>query len=122
MSVKEVLALGIGRCAPSSWAPFFSLDQDWKGRVQGRQSRGPSGLRTVKGQLSGNTRQVLNPEQSQDEDDNVVVMDNSEKQLEDEEVLAIEGQGRVGRQTHGGQWGDATHWHPWPPTGQDLGK
>ncbi|XP_036078259.1 myb-binding protein 1A isoform X2 [Rousettus aegyptiacus] len=28
---------------------------------------------------------VLNPEQSQDEDDNVVVMDDSEKQLEDEE-------------------------------------
>lgn len=97
MSVKEVLALGIGRCAPSSWAPFFSLDQDWKGHVQGRQSRGPSGLRTVKGQLSVNTRQVLNPEQSQDEDDNVVVTDDSEKQLEDEEVLAIEGQGRVGR-------------------------
>ncbi|XP_011358085.1 myb-binding protein 1A isoform X2 [Pteropus vampyrus] len=40
---------------------------------------------------------VLNPEQSQDEDDNVVVTDDSEKQLEDEEVLAIEGQGGVGR-------------------------
>lgn len=65
-------------------------------------------------QLSGNTLQVLNPEQSQDEDDNVVVMDDSEKQLEDEEVLAIEGQGRVGRHMVGD--GEvrltSTHGHP----------
>lgn len=64
--------------------------------VREGQSTGPSGLRRVKGQLSGTVLQVLNPEQSQDEEDNVVVMDDSEKQLEDEEVLASRGQGRAG--------------------------
>ena len=42
---------------------------------------------------------MLNPEQSQDEDDNVVITDDSEKQLEDEEVLASKGQRRVGGHT-----------------------
>lgn len=44
---------------------------------------------------------MLNPEKSQDEDDNVVVMDDSEKQLENVEVLASKGQGRVGRHAVG---------------------
>ncbi|XP_024420685.2 myb-binding protein 1A [Desmodus rotundus] len=35
---------------------------------------------------------VLNPEQSQDEDDNVVITDDSEKQLEDEEDKSSEGE------------------------------
>lgn len=84
--------------------------------VRDGQSTGPSGLRSVKGQPTGaNPLQVLNPEQSQDEDDNVVVVDDSEMQLEDEEVLASKGQGRVG--SHGGQRVDVTQQ---PPTGQEL--
>lgn len=39
---------------------------------------------------------MLNPEQSQDEDDNVVVTDDAEKQLENEEVLGRRG-GRTGQ-------------------------
>lgn len=39
---------------------------------------------------------MLNPEQSQDEDDNVVITDDSEKQLEDEEVLDSKGRCRMG--------------------------
>lgn len=47
---------------------------------------------------------MLNPETNQDEDDNVVVTDDSdEKQLKDAEVPGSEGQGRVGscQQAHG---------------------
>lgn len=58
---------------------------------------------------------MLNPEQSEDEDDNVVVTDDSEKQLENEEVLANKGQRGVGR--HVVCNGDYTHQ---PPTGQEL--
>lgn len=88
--------MGIGGCGLPSWAPW-PFGQVWTGHVQRRQSRGPSSLRRVKCQPSGNIPQVLNPEQGQDEDDNVVVTDDSEKQPENEEVLAIKRQGRVGR-------------------------
>lgn len=40
---------------------------------------------------------MLSPDKSEDEDDNVVVMDDCERQLENEEVLASRRQGRVGR-------------------------
>ncbi|XP_054431834.1 myb-binding protein 1A [Pteronotus mesoamericanus] len=42
---------------------------------------------------------VLNPEQSQDEDDNVVVTDDSEKQLEDEEDKSSEGENHKGSES-----------------------
>lgn len=60
---------------------------------------------------SGNTLQVLNPEQSEDEDDNVVVTDDSEKQLENKEVLAGKGQRGVGRHVvcNGDDYTPATH-------------
>lgn len=84
-----VLALSTGGGGLPSWAPFSSLGllaETGQGMVREGQSTGPSGLRRVKGQPAGaNPLQVLNPEQSQDEDDNVVVVDDSEKQLEDEE-------------------------------------
>lgn len=98
-SIAGVLAPSTGGCGLPSWAPFSSLGllaKTGQGMVREGQSTGPSGLRRVKGQLSGTVLQVLNPEQSQDEEDNVVVMDDSEKQLEDEEVLASRGQGRAG--------------------------
>lgn len=85
-----------------SWAPW-PFGQVWTGHGQRMQSRGASSLRRVKGQPSGNIPQVLNPEQGQDEDDNVMVTDDSEKQLENEEVLAIKRQGRVGRHVGNGQ-------------------
>lgn len=46
---------------------------------------------------SGTSPQVLNPETNEDEDDNVVVTDDTdEKQLKDGEVLISEVQGRMG--------------------------
>ena len=47
--------------------------------------------------ISTPTPQVLNPEESQDEDDNVVVTDDSEEQpLGGAEVLVSKGQGAGG--------------------------
>lgn len=53
---------------------------------------------------------MLNPETNQDEDDNVVVTDDSdEKQLKDAEVSGSEGQGRGGQLSAGTWlWGGVT--------------
>lgn len=57
------------------------------------EGAGPTGASAI-----WESRQVLNPEESQNEDDNVVVTDASERQLlGDAEVRASEGRGAGGR-------------------------
>lgn len=60
---------------------------------------------------------MLNPEESQDEDDNVVVTDDSkEEPLGEAEVL---GRRREGGRSCGGRWGGVTHSHPQDKSSDD---
>ena len=109
-SLREALeGSGFLSWAPSSslkWGPFAETRRPWSGKAVERAqgSEAGEGARATDASAAWESRQVLNPEESQDEDDSVVVTDDSEQQpLGDAEVLASEGQGVGGHAVGGGE-------------------